>query len=359
MLPTCFRAAAQHLVQNGPEARGIFRISGSMRVVNELYDYYCINIDDDDEISATVRAPNLPFHIKCSVHDVASMFKRLLSGLPGGILGYLGLFDALVGILKIGAEPHNAQSMADSSVHSQTKARLIALAVGSVPETLQRELICAVFGLLSLIGSAAETEPAVPGPSTPGSSLPHSEKMGFAALGIIFGPLLVGDHLSSYYLPESSSDSSLPPPSMASRPETPSPRSKTDNSRKSMASDRHAPSSLPSALDKIFLANDVAQMVISNWQGAVSQMRQIGIMRKESMLQQTKQKRPEPIARALRPTKSDTFAGLNMGAMISQASQGCNSNLRKARSASNNRKQTESASQQVPSDENIRTASGE
>ncbi|EPE05052.1 hypothetical protein F503_00206 [Ophiostoma piceae UAMH 11346] len=301
---------------NGPEARGIFRISGSMRVVNELYDYYCINIDDDEEIAATVRAPNLPFHIKCSVHDVASMFKRLLSGLPGGILGYLGLFDALVDILKLDPEPYNAQSKTDSPIHSQTKARLIALAVGSVPEVLQRELICAVFGLLSLVGSTAETEPVVSGPSTPGSSLPHSEKMGFAALGIIFGPLLVGDHLSSYYLPESSSDSSLPAPSMASQPETPSPRSKTDKGRKSMASDRHAPSSLPSALDKIFLANDVAQMVISNWQGAVSQMRQIGIMRKESMLQQTKHKRPEAIPLKRRKATIRTCAKLEVPRII-------------------------------------------
>ncbi|CAK7223018.1 hypothetical protein SEUCBS140593_005097 [Sporothrix eucalyptigena] len=338
MLPTCFRAAAQYLVQNGPETRGIFRVSGSMRVVNELYDYYCINLDDDEEIAATVRSPNLPFHIKAGVHDVASMFKRLLAGLPGGILGHLQLFEALVEIRRMDGHASNEVLESGRSDPTHIKARLIALAIGSVPRPLQRELMCSVFGLLAIIGHAAET--ADPVQATNGSSLPHSELMGYAALGIIFGPLLIGGLLDSYSPESVSSESSIPasPSAGPSFQSTPSPRSKTDKRRKSMASDKHSFATLPMTLDKILLANDVAEMLITNWRAVVYEMKHMGIMRKESMLQHPHQTRSaQPLSRSLRPSRSETFTDHDMGAMVQQASQLYSSNLRKTRSASNTR----------------------
>lgn len=306
-----------------------------MRVVNELYDYYCINLDDGEDIAATVRSPNLPFHIKAGVHDVGSMFKRLLAGLPGGILGHLRLFEAFVEIRKVEGQSSNEVLESGRTEPAQMRARLIALAIGSVPSPLERELICAVFGLLSLIGYAAET--AEPSQSTQGSSLPHSEMMGYAALGIIFGPLLLGDLLDSYS-PDGSSDSFLPasPSAGPTFQSTPSPRSKADKKRKSMASDKLSMPTLPSTLDKILLANDIAEMMITNWRAIVYEMTHVGIMRKESTLQNPQQQRAaQPPPRSLRPSRSETFTDHNMGAMVQQASQLYSSHLRKTRSASN------------------------
>ncbi|KAK4042933.1 hypothetical protein C8A01DRAFT_13519 [Parachaetomium inaequale] len=185
LLPTCFRATAQYLVQHG-----VFRIPGSVRIVNALYTYYCAD-GDVDEISSTICCPNLPSHIKAGAHDVASTFKRLLSGLPGGILGSLPLFDALVAIHgQLKGEPEFLKTK-----QTKLRARLIALAIGTVKSQLRRDLICAVFGLLCLIGRAAEKAPRE---DEHGRPLPTSDLMGFSALGIVFGPLLVGDLLNSY-----------------------------------------------------------------------------------------------------------------------------------------------------------------
>ncbi|CAK7264728.1 hypothetical protein SEPCBS57363_001227 [Sporothrix epigloea] len=336
MLPTCFRAAAQYLVLNGPKTRGIFRVSGSMRVVNELYDYYCINLGDDADIATTVRSPNLPFHIKAGAHDVASMFKRLLAGLPGGILGHLQLFGALVEIQKMDGHASNEVLESGKSDPAHIKAHLIALTIGSAPGPLRRELICCVFGLLSLIGHAAETQGTTQ--ATPGSSLPHSELMGYAALGIIFGPLLMGNLLDSYSCGRMSSEASMPA-SPSSGPffhSTPSPQSKPDKRRKSMASEKHALAALPSTLDKILLANDVAEMLITNWRTIVNKMKHMGIMRKDSMPQNPHQDRSaQPLSRSLRPSKSETFTDHDMSAMVNQSSQLHSSKLRKTRSASN------------------------
>ncbi|ERS99305.1 hypothetical protein HMPREF1624_04504 [Sporothrix schenckii ATCC 58251] len=352
MLPTCFRAAAQYLVQNGPETRGIFRISGSMRVVNELYDYYCVNLDNDDDIAATVRSPNLPFHIKAGVHDVASMFKRLLAGLPGGILGDLRLFEAFVEIMKSDGHASNEVLESGRADPGQMKARLMALAIGSVPGPLQRELMCAVFGLLSLIGHSAET--TEPAQAVQGSALPHSELMGYAALGIIFGPLLMGELLDAYApeaRPSNDSGTTASPSGGPSAHGTPSPRSKSDKRRKSMASDKQSLAHLPSTLDKILLANDVAEMLITHWRAIVYEMKHMGIMRKESMLQHTHQlaaRSAQPMPRSLRPSRSETFTDHNMGAMVQQASDLYSANLRKTRSASNTRNAIDAMSGKQP-----------
>ncbi|KAI0434621.1 hypothetical protein F5Y09DRAFT_337572 [Xylaria sp. FL1042] len=180
-LPTCFRALAQALIQHA-DTKGIFRVPGSTRVINALYEYYCMD-GDTDAVSSTTRCPTLPTHIRCNTHDIASTFKRFLAGLPGGILGSLSLFDALVAI--------HTQLQGDAELHrtkeSKLRARLIALAIGTVKSQYQRELICAVFGLLCLVGRIAENAPRE---DESGHPLPTTDLMGYNALGIVFGPLL-------------------------------------------------------------------------------------------------------------------------------------------------------------------------
>ncbi|KAI5865587.1 hypothetical protein GGS23DRAFT_595104 [Durotheca rogersii] len=189
VLPTCLRSLAQALVQKA-DTRGIFRVPGSSRVVNTLYNYYYADGDADD-ISSTARCPSLPAHIKYGIHDVASAFKKFLVGLPGGILGSLSLFDALVAIhsqLRVDGRLTKAEE-------TQLRARLIALAIAAVKSRYQRELICAVFGLLCFIGTLAEDAPHE---DEAGRPLPATDLMSYNALSVVFGPLLVNDLIDFY-----------------------------------------------------------------------------------------------------------------------------------------------------------------
>lgn len=292
ILPTCFRATAQYLVQHGqsfplltfgcankvancptaPETRGIFRIPGSVRIVNELYEFYCA--EQAEDVASTVRSPNLPTHIDVSIHDVASCFKKFLAGLPGGILGSLSLFDALIAInSQLYSDPEFSRTK-----QSKIRARLIALAIGTLRSQFRRELICAVFGLLCLLGRAAENAPRE---DEYGRPLPTSDLMGYNALGIIFGPLLVGEMLGSHAVKLADPSSGL-----FIVPVSPSPTSKKDKKKtKESVSDETPQVFLD--VDKIHIANDITEMLITNWRDVVRQMRNLeedmSILRRRSL----------------------------------------------------------------------------
>ncbi|CAM1507828.1 Fc.00g046760.m01.CDS01 [Cosmosporella sp. VM-42] len=259
VLPTCLRATAHHLSQH-VTTRGIFRISGSVRTVKTLCDYYCYT-EHSSHIAGTVRCANLPLHIPASVHDVASTFKRLLSALPGGILGSLSIFDAFVSIYsQLHGDPEFPRTK-----QTKVRARLIALAIGAIGSQFRRELICAVFGLLSLIGRVAEVTPRE---DDEGRPLPTADLMGYNALGIIFGPLLVGDLLEQY-------------PDKWATPEsgfTLSPTKRKER-RKSKGSD---PKSFPN-ISKVFIANNIAEMLIANWRDIVRQMKALGMQHRKEV----------------------------------------------------------------------------
>ncbi|KAI7770238.1 hypothetical protein LZL87_002609 [Fusarium oxysporum] len=260
ILPTCIRATAHHIAQH-VTTRGIFRIPGSIRVVNMLFDYYCCT--DNIDITNTVRCANLPMHVQASVHDVASTFKRLLSVIPGGVLGSLALFDALVAIhSQLQGDPEFPRTK-----QTKVRARLIALAIATVQSQFRRELICAVFGLLSLIGRVAEITPRE---DEEGRSLPTGDLMGYNALGIVFGPLLIGDLLGLY-----SMNLAAPKAGLLVLPLR-SPRSRQDRSgRKTLGNEL----GVPPTMDKILIANTVAEMLIVNWRDVVRQMKSLGMNR--------------------------------------------------------------------------------
>ncbi|KAH9909961.1 hypothetical protein F4778DRAFT_775869 [Xylariomycetidae sp. FL2044] len=249
-------ALAQPLIQE-VDTRGIFRVSGSVRVVNALYDYYCAGRDADD-ISSTTRCPTLPTHIKYNVHDIASTFKRLLAGLPGGILGSLALFDGLVAIhSQLHGDAENTKTRV-----TKLRARLIALAIGTVQSRYQRHLICAVFGLLSLVGRKAETTPRE---DDEGRPLPTGDLMGYNALGIIFGPLLIGDLINAYSMKLAD-----PSAGLVLLPATP-PRSRKRKHKKCKSHPKPMPTAL--TVDKTHVANNVTEMVLLHWREVVRHMR--------------------------------------------------------------------------------------
>lgn len=231
-----------------------------MRVVNELYEFYCADQARGD-VANTVRSPNLPSHVSAGVHDVASCFKKFLAGIPGGILGSLSLFDALVAInSQLYCEPEFSRTK-----QSKIRARLIALAVSTLRSQFRRELICAVFGLLCMLGRAAETAPRE---DEHGRPLPTSDLMGYNALGIVFGPLLLGDMLGSHAVKLADPCSGL-----FIVPVPPSPKSKKEKKKaKEAAEEPHQPFL---NVDKIHVANDITEMLVANWRDVVKQMRNL------------------------------------------------------------------------------------
>lgn len=230
-------------------------------MVNELYEFYCAEQAGED-VASTVRSPNIPAHIDVSIHDVASCFKKFLAGLPGGILGSLSLFDALIAInSQLCTDPEFSRTK-----QSKIRARLIALAIGTLGSQFRRELICAVFGLLCLLGRAAETTPRE---DEHGRPLPTSDLMGYNALGIIFGPLLVGDMLGSHAVKLSDPSSGL-----FIVPVSPSPKSKKEKKKAKETVEESTPVFLD--VDKVYIANDITEMLITNWRDVVRQMRSLG-----------------------------------------------------------------------------------
>jgi hypothetical protein len=284
VLPTCIRATAQHLAHNAM-TRGIFRIPGSVKIVNALFDYYCYIEGGGAGLSGTVRCVNLPMHIQSSVHDVASTFKKMLSVLPGGILGSLSVFDAMV---AIHSQLHGSPEFPRTK-QTRVRARLIALAIATIKSQFRRELICAVFGLLSLIGRIAEVTPRE---DDEGRALPTSDLMGYNALGIVFGPLLVGELLDQYTMKITNPGSGL-----MLFPVTPQ-KLRRDR-RKSKPTDGVPPAQ--TNVDKVIVANSIAEMLVTNWRDVVRQMKALGTHKRKDMAMTSVR------AGSLRPSASETF----------------------------------------------------
>lgn len=237
-----------------------------------------------------MRYPALPEHIKFNVHDIASTFKRFLSGLAGGILGSLSLYDALVSIhSNLQGTPEEIRTR-----QSKVRSRLIALAIETEKSRFRRDLICAVFGLLSMIGRAAETSPRE---DHHGRPLPTSDLMGYGALGTVFGPLLIGDLLDS-----STMVLAEPRGGLMVVPTNPS-NSRRMRRRISKSAGDHA--SICINFQKVKTANSVVEMLITHWRDVICHMKDIHEGRRAAnyaILESTAQ-----LQRFLRPSASESM----------------------------------------------------
>ena len=86
-----------------------------------------------------------------------------------------------------GPEPH----------HDEVRVKLIATALASSGDSYRIAVICAVFGLLSLIGSEAE---ASRNGSDERRGSQSSDGMSYQALSVVFAPLLIGDMIDDIEL---------------------------------------------------------------------------------------------------------------------------------------------------------------
>ncbi|KAM3504577.1 hypothetical protein MY11210_008296 [Beauveria gryllotalpidicola] len=98
--------------------------------------------------------------------------------------------------------------------------------------------------------------------------------MGYGALSICFGPLLVGDLLSSYTMKIAAPGSGL----VVLPPATQQVRKDTRKNRPGSSTKNVQP-----AVDKILIANRVTEMLISNWRDIVRQMKSLGTHRPRNL----------------------------------------------------------------------------
>ncbi|KAL7919757.1 hypothetical protein ACQKWADRAFT_315367 [Trichoderma austrokoningii] len=250
-LPTCLRAIAQHIVENA-STRGIFRVSGSEKVVEAFSRHYgCGSAQEEEIVDRAFLNDTLPVYIRHTAHDVASTFKRFLSRLPGGILGCRELFDVFVAIQEKLDWPPEI-----SSAHqAEIRARLIAVAVATINCKYRRHLICAVFGLLNMIGRITELSPEE---RCDGQRLPpNHQRMDYRGLGICIGPLLIGEQ------PLGDSE-----PSTAGGP-LPFSLSTMLSNRRNIADDANGAAAGLSKVEEYKTAARVAEMLITHWRDVV------------------------------------------------------------------------------------------
>lgn len=169
----------------GPAIPGIFREGGAVLSIHKLCDYYNnlyqshASAEDSSRIQYTIGANDLPSGIPCTIQDVASVFKKVVLNLPGGLLGSLELLEALGEIARLFQE--DAERSKPKA--SRLRARLIALALSCVSSDERFSVICATLGLFTWLGHAKEI-------SMDGAN------MSYESLSTILSPLLVGDELN-------------------------------------------------------------------------------------------------------------------------------------------------------------------
>lgn len=150
---------------------------------------------DESKISLTMRVVSMPQLREdlAPVLGVAWAFKAVLAGLPNGILGSVRLYQVLRAMYyhSIPDQSHHLRvpdCIAEASPTTAARVQLMCLALIALAPEMQRDLICAVFGLLSLLVSA-ETNVQ----EQPGMELRDPEASpNFHELVRVFGPLLLG-----------------------------------------------------------------------------------------------------------------------------------------------------------------------
>ena len=247
----------------GMTTPGIFRISGQKTTVDALYSWYsnlCIEDEHDQKVLRTLGNGALPKNLQVNPHDVASLLKRFIGGLNGGLLGSVELFKTVYGALT-NLERQPGQS---EETFTALKSQIIALLISSIPNAKQMHLICAFFGLTAAIGD--ETKKIKASRTNDESS---KELMGHRALGVVFGPLLLSDLEKDLDigLDRFNADRPCPQASVWSKKEK---RRSQVIDQKLQQDIRHR-----QALLRVTAATDLAYELLTHWKSAIVELRKI------------------------------------------------------------------------------------
>lgn len=161
----------------GYKVPNIFFAPGDIKAGARTYQQFANQVllaeREEDKIQMTMRRSQMPLDpMKTLEHEaqapeqrpsyvlsVAWVFKALLAGIPDGILGSGALYQALVDIsygrtprLSSDGEPKRPDSCLEGlSTWEHVKSKAIALAMLALTSKMHMELICAVFGLCSIL----------------------------------------------------------------------------------------------------------------------------------------------------------------------------------------------------------------
>ena len=235
-----------------------------------MYDYYdhqFAQAGSPSKVEETVGCGQLPSHLEYTVPDVASVFKKILIGLPGGLLGSLELFEAFRDIL------HHLDFDRDMPNPDRTtlRARLIALAIMTVTSTYRVYLIQAVLGLVAYFASEAERIQAeismMDGQEQPSQA--NSELMGYQSFGVVLGPLLLGDLTNKIDISsrESQEDATGPSTDMAKRIKK--------QKRTTVINKLEKDANLTAQVDRANLTAGIMHLLLLNWKDVVKQLQHI------------------------------------------------------------------------------------
>ncbi|KAJ5413064.1 hypothetical protein N7465_005369 [Penicillium sp. CMV-2018d] len=198
-LPAYIVATLMFLHKYGVDTPEIFIQSGDLKTATRLYDHFASQVleaeKDESKISLTMRVVAMPQLRKDSapVLSVAWAFKAVLAGLPNGILGSVRLYQVLRA-MYYHSIPNQSNHLrvpdciAEASPTTAARVQLMCLALIALAPEMQRDLICAVFGLLSLL---VNTETNVPEQAGMELRDPVASP-NFHELVRVFGPLLLG-----------------------------------------------------------------------------------------------------------------------------------------------------------------------
>ncbi|KAI1984810.1 hypothetical protein LOZ53_005302 [Ophidiomyces ophidiicola] len=169
-LPTCIAATVSGLLNHGTAVPFIHSELGSQELVSTLYSHYAGQVLGAErlkrKISTTMRSIDLPLvyintrrHGKNDdyMHVISTVLKQFLAELPGGILGSMRLYHALEKIYtnrflhaNCLYDPGRKDYLSNVPFSLAGRVRMIALAILALTTDMQLELICSIFGLLSV-----------------------------------------------------------------------------------------------------------------------------------------------------------------------------------------------------------------
>ncbi|KAJ5782413.1 hypothetical protein N7457_004187 [Penicillium paradoxum] len=204
-LPACIVATLMFLHKYGLNTPDLFLQPGDLRAAVRMYDHFADQVltaeKDEAKIAFTMRVVAMPTLSEdaAPVLSVAWALKALLAGLPNGILGSVRLYQIFRAMYfhSIPNQSHLLRvpdCISEASPTTAARVQLICLALIALATEMQRDLICAVFGLLSLLvhESEGQVEGQVQGQESGMELREPLSNPNFHDLARAFGPLLLG-----------------------------------------------------------------------------------------------------------------------------------------------------------------------